>query len=53
MRRPYTIEQYSALVDDIRRRLPHAAIGSDVIAGFPGETDDDFAALTSYLERRR
>jgi len=51
MRRPYTIERYSALVDDIRARLPHASIGSDVIVGFPGETDADFDELTSYLER--
>ena len=51
MRRPYTIEYYSALVDDIRRRIPHASIGSDVIVGFPGETDDDFEQLASYLER--
>jgi threonylcarbamoyladenosine tRNA methylthiotransferase MtaB len=51
MRRPYTIEAYSRLVDDIRRRIPHAAIGSDVIVGFPGETDQDFEQLTSFLER--
>ncbi len=50
MRRPYTIDQYAALVDDIRRRLPHASIGSDIIVGFPGETDDDFEQLASYLE---
>jgi threonylcarbamoyladenosine tRNA methylthiotransferase MtaB len=50
MRRPYTIEQYASLVDDIRARVPHAAIGSDVIVGFPGETDEDFEALASYLE---
>jgi threonylcarbamoyladenosine tRNA methylthiotransferase MtaB len=50
MRRPYTIEQYAELADDIRARVPHAAIGSDVIIGFPGETDDDFDALASYLE---
>jgi threonylcarbamoyladenosine tRNA methylthiotransferase MtaB len=51
MRRPYTIERYAEIVDDIRARLPHAAIGSDVIVGFPGETDADFDELTSYLER--
>ena len=50
MRRPYTIEFYSALVDHIRARLPHASIGSDIIVGFPGETDDDFEQLISYLE---
>jgi threonylcarbamoyladenosine tRNA methylthiotransferase MtaB len=50
MRRPYTIERYSSLVDDIRARLRHASIGSDLIVGFPGETDDDFDRLADYLE---
>jgi threonylcarbamoyladenosine tRNA methylthiotransferase MtaB len=31
--------------------MPHASIGSDVIVGFPGETEDDFDRLASYLER--
>jgi threonylcarbamoyladenosine tRNA methylthiotransferase MtaB len=51
MRRPYTVEVYDRLVQRIRRVLPHAAIGSDVIAGFPGETDGDAAATLAYLER--
>ena len=51
MRRPYSIEYYAALVDDIRGRIPHASIGSDVIVGFPGETDEDFEQLANYLER--
>ena len=51
MKRPYTREYYEALVDTIRQRLPHAAIGSDLIAGFPGEREEDFDQLTSYLER--
>jgi threonylcarbamoyladenosine tRNA methylthiotransferase MtaB len=50
MRRPYTIEQYRRLVDRIRERIPAASIGSDVIAGFPGERDEDADALASYLE---
>lgn len=50
MRRPYTPEYYAALVADIRMQLPHAAIGSDVIVGFPGERDRDFEALAAYLE---
>jgi threonylcarbamoyladenosine tRNA methylthiotransferase MtaB len=49
MRRPYTIEYYRALVDAIRSRIPRASIGSDIIVGFPGETDDDFGELSSYL----
>ena len=51
MRRPYTIAQYAALVDAIRARLPHASIGSDIIIGFPGETDLDVEQLAAYLER--
>jgi threonylcarbamoyladenosine tRNA methylthiotransferase MtaB len=50
MRRPYTIRDYAALVDGIRGRMPDAAIGSDVIVGFPGETDQDFEELANYLE---
>jgi threonylcarbamoyladenosine tRNA methylthiotransferase MtaB len=49
MKRPYSRDYYSTLVDAIRARWPHAAIGSDVIAGFPGESDADFDVLTSYL----
>ena len=51
MRRPYTIAEYSSLVDRIRARMPGASIGSDIIVGFPGETDEDFEQLAGYLER--
>jgi threonylcarbamoyladenosine tRNA methylthiotransferase MtaB len=50
MRRPYTIGYYSSLVDNIRARIPHASIGSDIIVGFPGESDEDFDQLVAYLE---
>ena len=49
MRRPYTLDYYRRLVDGLAARLPHASIGSDLIAGFPGETHDDFAANLAYL----
>ena len=49
MRRPYTLAYYRALVDAIVDRLPHASIGTDMIVGFPGETDDDFRANLDYL----
>jgi threonylcarbamoyladenosine tRNA methylthiotransferase MtaB len=51
MRRPYTPEAYASLVSRIRAGMPDAAIGSDVIVGFPGERDEDFDCLTAYLER--
>jgi threonylcarbamoyladenosine tRNA methylthiotransferase MtaB len=49
MRRPYTLAYYRALVDAIVDRLPHASIGTDMIVGFPGETDEDFRANLDYL----
>jgi threonylcarbamoyladenosine tRNA methylthiotransferase MtaB len=49
MCRPYTLEYYRALVETIAGRLPHASIGSDMIAGFPGESDADFRANLDYL----
>ncbi len=49
MRRPYSAAAFARLVDDVRARLPHAAIGSDVIVGFPGETDEDAEILAGYL----
>jgi len=49
MRRPYTLDEYRRLVDGIASRLPHASIGSDMIVGFPGEADEDFAANLAYL----
>jgi threonylcarbamoyladenosine tRNA methylthiotransferase MtaB len=49
MRRPYTLEYYRCLLATIHARLPHASIGSDMIVGFPGETDEDFRANLEYL----
>ena len=49
MRRPYSLDDYRRLVDGIAARLPHASIGSDLIVGFPGESDDDFRANLDYL----
>ena len=50
MRRPYTPEYYSALTRRIRARIAGAAIGSDSIVGFPGESSGDFDSLRSFLE---
>jgi threonylcarbamoyladenosine tRNA methylthiotransferase MtaB len=51
MRRPYTSAFYRRLVERVRERIPHAAIGSDVIVGFPGEEDEHATALLMFLER--
>jgi threonylcarbamoyladenosine tRNA methylthiotransferase MtaB len=49
MRRPYTAGYFTRLVEDIAGRVPNASIGSDLIAGFPGESEDDFRANVAYL----
>ena len=50
MRRPYSPEYYSGLVRRIREHAPDAAIGADVMVGFPGESDDDFMETYRLIE---
>jgi threonylcarbamoyladenosine tRNA methylthiotransferase MtaB len=49
MCRPYRFAEYADLVHRIRRRMPHASIGSDVVVGFPGERERDFDELIEKL----
>jgi threonylcarbamoyladenosine tRNA methylthiotransferase MtaB len=51
MHRWYRAEHYARRVELIRERLPNAAIGADVIAGFPGETDAEHAETLAFIER--
>ncbi len=51
MRRWYRAGHYAERVEVIRRLLPDAAIGADVIVGFPSETDTDFRATYEFIER--
>ena len=51
MRRRYRREVFAGRVQKIRAIMPHAFIGVDVIAGFPGETADDFRDTYSFLEQ--
>ena len=50
MRRPYRASDYAALIGRIRDAAPDAAIGADVMVGFPGETDDDFFQTYRLIE---
>ncbi len=52
MHRWYRAEHYARRVELIRDCLPNAAIGADVIAGFPGETDADHAATLDFIAAR-
>ncbi|HKF52013.1 MAG TPA: tRNA (N(6)-L-threonylcarbamoyladenosine(37)-C(2))-methylthiotransferase MtaB, partial [Candidatus Acidoferrales bacterium] len=49
MHRWYRAAHYARRVELIRETLPHAAIGADVIVGFPGETADDHAATMNFI----
>ncbi len=51
MHRWYRSAHYARRLELIHDRLPHAAIGADVIAGFPGETDSDHAATLDFIEQ--
>jgi len=51
MHRWYRAGHYARRVELIRERLPDAAIGADVIAGFPGETDAEHAETVAFIER--
>ncbi len=50
MRRKYTLDKYSQTIDLIRRRIPNASITTDVIVGFPGETEDTFNDTYKFCE---
>jgi MiaB-like tRNA modifying enzyme len=53
MRRKYTVGEFMELVDDLRSACPDVSIATDVICGFPGETDDDHAATMDLVRRLR
>ncbi|NYG38493.1 tRNA (N6-isopentenyl adenosine(37)-C2)-methylthiotransferase MiaB [Janibacter alkaliphilus] len=53
MRRSYRSERFLGILDRVRERIPHAAITTDLIVGFPGETEEDFAETMRVVEASR
>ena len=53
MRRAYRRDRYLAILDNVRTHIPHAAITTDIIVGFPGETEEDFAQTLDLVSQAR
>jgi tRNA-2-methylthio-N6-dimethylallyladenosine synthase len=53
MRRSYRSEKFLGILDRVRERIPNAAITTDIIVGFPGETDEDFEETMRVVEQAR
>jgi len=50
MNRPYTLDEYRDLLERLRQQIPNLAVTTDIIAGFPGETDDDHASTLEFVK---
>ena len=53
MNRKYTVQQYLNIVDYIKGKMPDVGITSDIMIGFPGETEEDFEATCDLVRRVR
>ena len=53
MRRSYRSKKFLGILDKVRERMPQAAISTDIIVGFPGETEEDFQATLDVVEASR
>ncbi|MDF2705364.1 MAG: tRNA ((37)-C2)-methylthiotransferase MiaB [Nonomuraea muscovyensis] len=53
MRRSYRAERYLGIIERVRAAMPDAAISTDIIVGFPGETEEDFQATLDVVRQSR
>ena len=51
MRRKYTLNDYNTYIETVKKEIPDICIGTDIIVGFPGETDELFNQTKTYLEK--
>jgi tRNA-2-methylthio-N6-dimethylallyladenosine synthase len=51
MNRRYTAEQYLKIIEKIKKEIPNCAITTDIIVGFPGETEEQFKNTVKVLEK--
>lgn len=50
MKRPYNLKEYRELLEDLYRQIPNLAVTTDIIVGFPGETEEDHASTLDFVK---
>ncbi|MBR6719781.1 MAG: tRNA (N6-isopentenyl adenosine(37)-C2)-methylthiotransferase MiaB [Clostridia bacterium] len=53
MNRRYTVEKYMGIIDEVKRKIPDVTLTTDIIVGFPGETNEDFYKTMELLKAVR